>query len=120
MIVEQPEHVAVIVTDAANYRDENVEAYIDPDAVTPLVPEDVWVPQVHALAVAAVKVARERTLYIALDTGRLSPTRAALHDLLLSINGCGVLGSTSDQDLWRILAERAGRWDQWIRKGYLG
>ena len=120
VIAGQLEHSAVIVTDAANYRDENIKPYIAPDSATPLLPEDIWVPQAHGFATAAVEVARERKLYVALDTGRLSPTRAALHDLLLSIDGCGVMGSSNDQDLWPILSERVGRWDQWIREGYLG
>lgn len=119
-IAAQLECAAVIVTDAASYRDERVKPYIAPGAATPLLPQDVWVPQVHALAAAAVEIARERKLYVALDTGQLSPTREALTDLLLSINGCGVMGSSNDQDLWTILAERVGRWDQWIREGYLG
>jgi hypothetical protein len=120
LIAEQQEHAAVIVADAANYRDENVEAYIAPGAATPLLPQDVWVPQVHALATASVEVARERKLYVALDTGRLTPTRGALYDLLLSIDGCGVMGSSNEQDLWTILGQRVGPWDQWIREGYLG
>jgi hypothetical protein len=120
VIAGQLDHAAVIATGVANYRDENVESYIPPDATTPLVPEDIWVPQVHAIATAAVEVARDRKLYVALDTGTLSPTRAALHDLLLGIDGCGVMGSSNDQDPWTILAERVGRWTQWVREGYLG
>jgi hypothetical protein len=120
VIATQLEHAAVIVTDAANYRDEEIKSYIAPGAATPLVPEDIWVPQVHALASGAVLVAREHRMYVALDTGRQSPTRAALQELLVSIDGCGVMGSSKDHDLWAILSERAGRWDEWARGGRLG
>ena len=119
-ISEQPEHSAIIITDSANYRNESVEPFIVPGAAGPLLPQDIWVPQVHVLATDAVKLARERMQYIAIDTGQLSPTRDALQDLMLSIDGCGVLGSSNDHDLASILTERVGLWDQWIREGYLG
>jgi hypothetical protein len=120
LISGRVEHAAVIVTDAAKYRDEKVEPYIAPGAATPLLPQDIWVPQVHALATSAVEIARERKLYVAIDTSQLSPTRAALCDVLLSLEGCGVMGSGHDRDLSRILADRVGYWDQWVREGYLG
>jgi hypothetical protein len=116
----QPEYSAIIVTDSAKYRDESVEPFIAPGASGPLLPQDIWVPQVHALVSEAVKIARERKQYIAIDTGQLSPTRMALQNLILSIDGCGVLGSTNDHDLATILTERVGVWDKWIREGYLG
>ena len=78
MIAEQLEHAAVIVTDAARYRDGKTRPLVAPGTATPLIPEDVWVPQVYALA-APDRVARERNLYVALDTGQLSPRRPALH-----------------------------------------
>jgi hypothetical protein len=120
LIAEQPEHAAVIVTDAAKYRRASVEPHIDPSNLTALLPEDVWVPQVHALATSAVQVAQDRKLYVALDTGQLSPRRPTLCDLLISVDGCGVMGSSEDQDLWTLLNERIGRWGEWIREGYLG
>lgn len=120
VIGEQSERSGVIVANAANYRAETTEPFIPAGAKTPLLAEDIWVPQLHALATAAIDVARDRKLYVALETGQLSPTRAALCDLLLSIDGCGVMGSSSDQNLGAILAERVGRWDQWIRDGSLG
>ena len=107
----QPERAAVIVADAGIYRDDEVEPYVAPEAATPLLPQDVWVPQVHALAAAAVEIARERSLYVALDTNELTPTREALADLLLSIDGCGVMGSSNEEDLGTILAARVDRRD---------
>ncbi|WP_439549056.1 CHAT domain-containing protein [Falsiroseomonas sp.] len=116
----QPERAAAIVTDAAVYRDDRIEPYVAPGSATPLLPQDVWVPQVHALAVAAVDVARERNVYVALDTDQLTPTREVLSDRLLSIDGCGVLGSSNEADLGTVLTARAGQWDTWIREGRVG
>ncbi len=120
LVSAQPHRAAIIVADAGIYRDDDVEPYIAPGAVTPLLPQDVWVPQVHALAAGAVEIARERGLYVALDTSQLTPTREALANLLLSIDGCGVMGSTREEDLGTILAARIDRWDAWIREGRVG
>src|SRR5690606_6762208 len=90
VITAQSERTAVIVTDAASYRDDNIDLYVAPGASAPLRPEDVWVPQLHALAAAAVELARERMLYVALDANQPSPHREALLNLLRSIPRCGV------------------------------
>lgn len=120
VIAAQRERTAVIVAQAASYRDDMVEPYVAPEAATPLQPEDVWAPQLHALAFAATKLAGERALYVALDADELSPRRQALSDLLLTIDGCGVMGSSSDEDPETILAARVDQWDAWIRQGRLG
>ena len=120
IIEGQSERTAVIVTDAASYRDANVDPYVAPSALTPLRSEDVWVPHLHALAVAAVELAQKRLLYVALDANHLSPRREALSELLLSIDGCGVMGSSNEVDPDSILAGRVDQWDEWIRAGRLG
>lgn len=120
IISVQPHHSAVIVTEAASYRDVDVEPYVAPGASTPLLPQDIWAPQIHALAARAVELARERMLYVALDTNQLSPSRWALAELLTSIDHCGVLGSSNDQDVESMLSARADRWDARIREGRLG
>lgn len=117
---KQPERTAVIVTDAASYREDSINPYIPPGASTPLLAEDVWAPQLHGLASSAVEVARKRNLYVALDTGRISPIRQVMTDLLLSIDGCGVLGSSKEEDPYHVLAERVDQWDAWIQRGHLG
>ncbi len=119
VMAKQPERGAVVVTDAAKYRGTNIAPYVDPDALTPRIPEDIWVPQVHALATAATEVACERNLYVALDTGQMSPRRPALQDLLTSIPGCGVMGSSNDQDLLTVIGDRIGDWDRQVREGHL-
>ena len=120
VIAAQSERSVVIVTEAASFRDDDVEAYIATGATTPLRSEDVWAPQLHALASAAVALARERALYVALDANELSPGREALASLLLSIDGCGVMGSSSDDDPETILSVQVDQWDAWVREGRLG
>ena len=56
----QPERSAIIVADAGIYRDREVEPYVASGAATALLPEDIWVPQVHALAAAGVEIARDQ------------------------------------------------------------
>ena len=120
LMAEQPERTAVIVIEATGYRDDAVAPFIAEAAKTPLIPEDVWAPQVHALAVAAVPIARERHLYVALDVNESSPIRPQLSDLLLSIDAFGVMGSTADESAEAILARRVDAWDQWIATGQAG
>jgi hypothetical protein len=85
-----------------------------------LLHQDFWVPQFHALASAATKVARERILYVALDANELSPSREELSELLTSLDRCGVLAGTRDEDPEIFLAQHVGQWDAWIREGRLG
>lgn len=116
----QPERTSIIVAEASSYRDDNIEPYIAEGTSSSLRPEDVWVPQLHALATAAIKLAQECELYVALDTNHLSPSRQVLSDLLLTIDGCGVMGSSSEDSPDTILATRVDQWDTWIREGRLG
>ncbi|AGA08329.1 hypothetical protein [Sinorhizobium meliloti] len=120
IVAAQSERVAVIVTEAASYRDDKIEPYVAPGASTPLQPEDFWAPQLHALASAATKLAGERVLYVALDSNELTPRRRVLSELLLTVDGCGVMGSNSDEDPETILAAHVDQWDAWIREGRLG
>jgi len=120
LMAEQPERTAIIVIEAAGYRDDAIVPFVAEGVQTPLIPEDVWAPQVHGLAVAAASVARERHLYVALDVNESSPIRTALGDLLLSVTGFGVMGSTAEESAETILAQRVDAWDQWIALGQAG
>lgn len=120
LVAEQPERTAVIVIEAAGYRDDAIAPFVPTGAQTPLIPEDVWAPQVHALAVEAVPIARERKLYVVLDVNESSPIRPELGDLLLSIDAFGVMGSTADESAEAILTRRIDAWDQWIALGQAG
>src|SRR3546814_306182 len=120
LVAKQAERTALIVVEAAGYRDCAIAPFVPTGAQTPLIPEDIWAPQVHALAVAAVPIAEERKLYVALDADETSPIRPELGDLLLSIDAFGVMGSTADESAEAILARRADAWDQWIALGQVG
>ena len=58
----QIECTAIIVAEAASYRDDGVAPYIAAGASSPLRPEDLWTPQLHALATAAVKLAKKKQI----------------------------------------------------------
>lgn len=120
LVAEQAERTALIVIEAAGYRDDTIAPFVPTGAQTPLIPEDVWAPQVHALASAAVPIIRERKLYVAFDVDESSPIRPQLSDLLLSIDAFGVMGSTTDESAEAILARRVDAWDQWIALGQAG
>lgn len=120
IIEAQGQRTAIIVTQAASYRDDTIAPYIAPSALTPIQSEDIWAPQLHGLASAATELAREKALYVALDSDELSPCRQALSDLLQSIEGCGVIGSSSDDAPEAILAAHVELWDALIREGRLG
>ena len=120
LMAEQPERTAIIVVEAAGYRDDAIAAFVAEGAKTPLIPEDVWAPQVHGVAVAAAPIAQERHLYVALDVNENSPIRPTLGDLILSVDGFGVMGSTADESAETILAKRVDAWDRWIAIGQVG
>jgi len=120
IIQGQPERTSVIVIDASLYRNDEIEPYIPEGASMPLQPEDIWAPQLHALATEAIKVAREKQVYVAIISNELSPSRKVLSDLLLSIDGCGVMVSTWEDSPSSILAKRQDQWDAWILEGRLG
>lgn len=120
IIRKQPEYTAIIVAEATSYRDDTIEPYIAVGALSPLRPEDIWVPQLHALAIEAVKLAQEYKFYVALDANQLSPSRKDLSDLLLSVDGCGVMGSSCEDSPDSILATLVDQWDTLIREGHFG
>ena len=120
LIGRQNQRTAIIVTEAAGYRDETVQPHVPAGAEAPLLHQDFWVPQFYALASAATKVARERILYVALDANELGPSRDELSELLTSIDHCGVLAGSRDEDPEVFLAQHVGQWDAWIREGRLG
>ena len=120
LIADQPERTAVIVVEAASYRDDAVAPFVPEGAQTPLAPEDVWAPQLHAIAQAAVALADEKTLDVALDADELTPVKPELGALLCSVDRCGVMGCADDAGAETIVAKRVGAWDQWIAAGHVG
>ena len=120
LIQGQAERTAVIVVEAATYRDDKVTPLLPEGTGKPLAPEDVWVPQLHALARAAVAIAEDKNFYVALDANELTPVRQELEALLLSVDRCGVMGASDDAGAESIVAKRGVAWDQWITAGYVG
>ena len=114
----QTVRTAAIVVEAASYRNEAVLPPVISGTSSRL--EDFWVPQLHALASEAVNIAARNEMYVVLDTGHFSPSRTALADLLLTVDNCGVFGSTNEQGLDYILTARSAKWDEWLRDGRLG
>ncbi len=120
LLADQRERTAVIVVKAARYRNPSIAPYVPTGSQSPLIPEDLWAPQVHALAVAAEPLAKEKRLYVALDIDDSSPNRPELAELLQSVNAFGVVGSTVDNNTDVILAQHVGAWDEWISLGQVG
>ena len=114
----QPVKTVAIVAEAAIYRSESVSPFLVSGSLPRF--EDYWVPQIHALAMEAVNIAERNEIYVVLDTGRFSPMRTPLTDLLLTIDNCGVFGSDNEQGLDYILESRSERWEGWLRDGRLG
>lgn len=111
---------AMIVHEAGEYRDDAVEVFVPDGASGPLLPEDLWAPQLHALARSIVEAIAGLQVHVAFDTHRPHPVREALQALLLSIKGCGVFGGASDSDRSGVMAQHTANWDRWIREGHLG
>lgn len=120
IIEAQEERTAVIITDAAIYRDPGVALSIPPGAKGPLAPEDLWAPQLHALAARAIPLAHANRLYLAFDANELMPIRAELRELLHSIEHCGVMSAESKGSADTIITKRVGQWDAWLKKGHVG
>jgi hypothetical protein len=115
----EPQSV-VIVREAAEYRAEGVSPFTNNEASLPTLPEDLWVPHLHALAKAVMQVIEATGVSVVLDTGRLPPYRKQLRELLESVEGCGVLGARIDDAPFAVLASRVDQWDAWLSAGRLG
>jgi hypothetical protein len=120
IIDSQPERTAIIVMEAAEYRDDMVDPFVAPGFLNPSRQEDIWAPQLYALARDAAAIARNKAIHVALDANRFSPSRPELIALLRTIDGCGVLGMTNDESPESILAARVDQWTAWIREGRVG
>lgn len=109
----------VIICGGARYRKEELPQ-LPPGEKTIGLQEDMWVPQLHSLAVGAIAAAKQNELYIALCTGRWRPRRQANLDLLMSIDNCGLMTAESENDPDSVLAEHADQWFAEIAKGRIG
>ncbi len=120
LLNSQPDRTAIIVTEAAKYRDDSVVPVIPKGTTSALLSEDVWVPQLHNLARQAALISQSRSIYVALDADKLSPNRPQSTNLLLSIDNCGVVGSERENGVDAIIGARIDQWDAWINDGHLG
>lgn len=120
LIAELSERTAVIIVKASGYRDNSIPAHVRDGLQFSLIPEDIWAPQVHALAVAAEPLVKAQKLYLALDIDESSPTRPELAELLMSIDTFGVVGSTVADSVESIIAQHVDTWDKLISIGRVG
>ncbi len=120
LIEAAPDWSALFILDAARYRDDAVQPFLPNGAARPLRDEDIWAPQVHALARAATARVKDRPVYLAIDADKPMPERPELVELLQSVNGCGVFGGRDDDSTASILSLQADVWDAWIGEGRVG
>lgn len=113
------ERSIVVVLEAANFRDEDIGVPID-TATAPLIAEDIWAPQLHALCVRLIATVAERQIHIVLEAGKLSPRRPEHRALLESIENAAVLGAGEDADGETFVAENLSHWEQLLADGHVG
>ncbi|MCK1297425.1 hypothetical protein IVB33_06670 [Bradyrhizobium sp. 24] len=111
-----PEKCAIIVFDAAEFRNQKVEAVSSGTSL----PEDFWVPQVQSLCSDLLTIATSMSCYIVLDTGELVPRRSANIEILKSLDNVGLLAGEMPDSTESILGDNIARWDQLIAGGRIG
>ncbi|MFT4118346.1 CHAT domain-containing protein [Bradyrhizobium sp.] len=111
-----PERCAIIVFDAASFRDQKVEAV---SAGTSL-PEDFWVPQVRSLCADLLAITSGKNSYIVLDTGEFVPRRSTNIETLKSLDKIGLFGGEMLDSTEAILGDNTAKWDQLIAEGRIG
>jgi hypothetical protein len=109
------EDVAVICN-AAAYRDPGVVRTSLPEETAGL-EEDIWARQLHSLCSRTLQIARERSMYVALEARRWAPTRTGNLELLHSIEGCGVFGGQAPEGPEYYVATLADEWVRLARSG---
>lgn len=114
LIGQAPPNSVIIVQGATLYSTPGCEPWTHPETGRASLPEDVWAPQLHALAHA---LGTDKPVYIVLDGGQFGPSREQLYDLLCSVDGWGLLPAN---DPYAEIAARAPVWDEMINKGMIG
>jgi hypothetical protein len=109
---------AVVIRSAATFR----LAELPPLASTGRLglPEDAWVPHLHALCVRALEAINDRQAYLVIDAGEEWPIRDENQDLLKSVEGLGVLGGGIPGSAAELLSSHLDRWTEAIRTGAIG
>lgn len=118
VIEAAPARSAIIVTQGALYRtpDADGRAPMAADSVVAM-PEDFWAPHFYALCHKAIESAGQSETYVALDAGEEWPTRETHRNLLLSIDGCGVMAGEVKDSPNAMLVTRINDWNAKIAAG---
>jgi hypothetical protein len=109
---------AVVIRSASSYRTAGLRGQQKKDPLA--LPEDIWAPHLHALCLNSLAAVRDREVYLAIDAGEEWPHRQANRDLLLSVEGLGVLGGSVPEGLSALIAARLDAWNAALRTGELG
>ncbi|WP_374368597.1 CHAT domain-containing protein [Dongia sp.] len=119
LVERVPARTAVVITEAARYRAKDVSSFTAGEDTLGL-REDLWVPHLHATAQSLYQAVEGREVYFILLAGELAPRRAALGELLTSLDGVGVVGATVDVHLDGILADNKELLSARVIDGRLG
>jgi hypothetical protein len=110
---------AVIILNAASYRDERLVG--SPLATaSPKLPEDLWIPHLVELARAATEVAKNIPCYILIDSGEAPPHKEENQEALRSVPDCGVFVMTFQNDASALIASHVGEWQEQVKLGNVG
>lgn len=114
-----PAESVVIVMEAARYRGSGVRSPTT-EGTRRLFPEDLWVPHLTETARLLTEAAREVDAYIVLDAGEFQPARREAVDLLISVDNCGVVCASPQDDPLAMVADHADAWAEQVAEGRLG
>jgi hypothetical protein len=114
-----PNDSAVIILNAASYRDEDSVA-LDGATAPRNLPEDIWVPHVVALARVVTETARNLRCYALMVTGEGPPYKEENQAALRSVPGCGVFLAQFENDPWGCIAPHLQQWEEQVKRGNIG
>jgi hypothetical protein len=118
-IVERArKHSAVIICEAARYRDQSVA--LPPVGEAARLDEDIWAVYLQHFAERTVAAAKKVECYVALDAGEPRPGRQENIDTLTSVSDCGVLCTEIDADPAELIAKHGDEWLANARGGRIG
>lgn len=110
-------HSAIIIGEAARYRStEGIDTPKASDA-SMVLPEDFWIPHLHALCKGAIEVVRQSESYVAIDAGEKWPSREKNRELLMSVDGCAVLAAEWPDDPQAAITARVDAWNAQLAAG---
>ena len=112
-IREAQRNSAIVIAQAALYRASGVDSSSVGGG-----PWHTWVPHLHALASQAVAASKKTDSYVVLDAGEALPTETSLRDLLLSVEGCGVVAADTEGS--EFVQSLLQRWHELAANGDLG